>query len=39
VLYKTGPHDDLVSSAFQASLEGGLAKITHGQAQGWLKGN
>ncbi|KAK3753815.1 hypothetical protein QZH41_018466 [Actinostola sp. cb2023] len=46
LLYKTGPHDDMMSSAFQASLEtlhylvkkyfyakGGLAKITHGQAQ------
>lgn len=32
VLRKSGPHDDMMSSAFQASLEGGLAKITHGQA-------
>lgn len=31
VARKTGPHDDMMSSAFQASLEGGLAKITHGQ--------
>nr|XP_054770201.1 protein O-mannosyl-transferase 1-like [Lytechinus pictus] len=29
--YKTGPHDGRMSSAFQASLEGGLAKVTHGQ--------
>ncbi|EDO30753.1 predicted protein [Nematostella vectensis] len=33
LIYKTGPHDDMMSSAFQASLEGGLAKITQGQAE------
>lgn len=33
ILHKSGPHDDMMSSAFQASLEGGLAKITHGQAE------
>ncbi|KAK2565791.1 Protein O-mannosyl-transferase 1 [Acropora cervicornis] len=32
VLQKSGPHDDMMSSAFQASLEGGLAKVTLGQA-------
>lgn len=31
VLYKAGPHDSVMTSAFQASLEGGLASITHGQ--------
>lgn len=30
-LYKAGPHDSVMTSAFQASLEGGLASITHGQ--------
>lgn len=30
-LYKAGPHDSAMTSAFQASLEGGLASITHGQ--------
>lgn len=28
VLYKAGPHDSIMTSAFQASLEGGLASIT-----------
>ncbi|CAO1319292.1 unnamed protein product [Diamesa serratosioi] len=31
VLFKAGPHDSVMTSAFQASLEGGLASITHGQ--------
>lgn len=31
VLYKAGPHDSIMTSAFQASLEGGLASITKGQ--------
>lgn len=31
MLYKAGPHDSVMTSAFQASLEGGLASITHGQ--------
>ncbi|XP_070496483.1 protein O-mannosyltransferase 1 [Chironomus tepperi] len=30
-LYRAGPHDSVMTSAFQASLEGGLASITHGQ--------
>ncbi|CAB4030647.1 O-mannosyl-transferase 1, partial [Paramuricea clavata] len=33
VLKNTGPQDDMMSSAFQASLKGGLASITKGQAQ------
>lgn len=31
VLNKAGPHDAIMTSAFQASLEGGLASITKGQ--------
>lgn len=31
VLNKAGPHDSIMTSAFQASLEGGLASITRGQ--------
>lgn len=31
VLHKAGPHDSIMTSAFQASLEGGLASITKGQ--------
>ncbi|XP_061427635.1 protein O-mannosyl-transferase 1-like [Lethenteron reissneri] len=31
LLQNTGPHDHLMSSAFQASLKGGLARITQGQ--------
>ncbi|XP_062372137.1 protein O-mannosyl-transferase 1 [Sardina pilchardus] len=31
ILYHSGPHDQMMSSAFQASLEGGLARITKGQ--------
>lgn len=31
VLHKAGPHDSVMTSAFQASLEGGLASITQGQ--------
>lgn len=30
-LTKAGPHDNILTSAFQASLEGGLASITKGQ--------
>lgn len=31
MLFKAGPHDSIMTSAFQASLEGGLASITKGQ--------
>ncbi|XP_075041363.1 protein O-mannosyl-transferase 1 isoform X2 [Mixophyes fleayi] len=31
ILTRSGPHDHIMSSAFQASLEGGLARITQGQ--------
>lgn len=31
LLPKAGPHDSVMTSAFQASLKGGLASITHGQ--------
>ncbi|XP_023228671.1 protein O-mannosyltransferase 1-like [Centruroides sculpturatus] len=31
ILIKAGPHDNIMTSAFQASLEGGLASITKGQ--------
>uniref|UniRef100_A0A8D8M8C3 Protein O-mannosyltransferase 1 n=1 Tax=Cacopsylla melanoneura TaxID=428564 RepID=A0A8D8M8C3_9HEMI len=31
ILHKAGPHDTVMTSAFQASLEGGLASITKGQ--------
>ncbi|XP_012266663.2 protein O-mannosyltransferase 1 [Athalia rosae] len=31
ILTKAGPHDSVMTSAFQASLEGGLASITKGQ--------
>lgn len=31
LLTKAGPHDTVMTSAFQASLEGGLASITKGQ--------
>ncbi|KRT84609.1 hypothetical protein AMK59_2027 [Oryctes borbonicus] len=31
LLYKAGPHDSIMTSAFQASLQGGLASITKGQ--------
>ncbi|CAL1300761.1 unnamed protein product [Larinioides sclopetarius] len=31
VLTKAGPHDNIMTSGFQASLEGGLASITKGQ--------
>ncbi|ELU05738.1 hypothetical protein CAPTEDRAFT_156082 [Capitella teleta] len=31
LLNKAGPHDDIMSSAFQSSLQGGLSSITKGQ--------
>ncbi|XP_059150933.1 protein O-mannosyl-transferase 1-like [Physella acuta] len=31
ILSKAGPHDSIMTSAFQASLEGGLATLTKGQ--------
>lgn len=31
LLRRSGPHDQLMSPAFQASLEGGLSRITRGQ--------
>ncbi|KAG8228395.1 hypothetical protein J437_LFUL003867 [Ladona fulva] len=31
ILSRAGPHDSVMTSAFQASLEGGLASITKGQ--------
>ncbi|XP_063043495.1 protein O-mannosyl-transferase 1 [Engraulis encrasicolus] len=31
ILHNSGPHDQMMSSAFQASLEGGLSRITKGQ--------
>ncbi|XP_061749837.1 protein O-mannosyl-transferase 1 [Nerophis ophidion] len=31
LLHRTGPHDQMMSPAFQASLEGGLSRITQGQ--------
>nr|XP_057927499.1 protein O-mannosyl-transferase 1 [Doryrhamphus excisus] len=31
LLHRSGPHDQLMSPAFQASLEGGLSRITRGQ--------
>ncbi|XP_056601933.1 protein O-mannosyl-transferase 1 [Triplophysa dalaica] len=31
ILHRSGPHDQMMSCAFQASLEGGLARITQGQ--------
>uniref|UniRef100_A0AAQ6A0U0 dolichyl-phosphate-mannose--protein mannosyltransferase n=1 Tax=Amphiprion ocellaris TaxID=80972 RepID=A0AAQ6A0U0_AMPOC len=31
LLNRSGPHDQLMSSAFQASLQGGLSRITQGQ--------
>ncbi|XP_038131239.1 protein O-mannosyl-transferase 1 isoform X3 [Cyprinodon tularosa] len=31
ILQHSGPHDQLMSSAFQASLQGGLSRITKGQ--------
>lgn len=31
LLNRSGPHDQLMSSAFQASLQGGLSRITRGQ--------
>ena len=31
VLYKAGVHDSLMTSQFQASLEGGLGSIVRGQ--------
>lgn len=31
LLPKAGPHDSVMTSAFQASLKGGLASITRGQ--------
>ncbi|XP_033115663.1 protein O-mannosyl-transferase 1-like [Anneissia japonica] len=34
VLNRSGPHDDWMTSAFQASLQGGLSSITKGQPLG-----
>ncbi|XP_077140830.1 protein O-mannosyl-transferase 1 isoform X2 [Ranitomeya variabilis] len=31
ILSRSGPHDHIMSSAFQSSLEGGLSRITQGQ--------
>ncbi|XP_076010428.1 protein O-mannosyl-transferase 1 isoform X2 [Genypterus blacodes] len=31
LLNRSGPHDQMMSSAFQASLQGGLSRITQGQ--------
>ncbi|XP_075690801.1 protein O-mannosyl-transferase 1 [Rhinoderma darwinii] len=31
ILTRSGPHDHIMSSAFQSSLEGGLSRITQGQ--------
>lgn len=31
LLHRSGPHDQLMSPAFQASLEGGLSRVTRGQ--------
>ncbi|XP_071821442.1 protein O-mannosyl-transferase 1-like isoform X2 [Apostichopus japonicus] len=31
LLWKSGTHDEMMSSSFQATLEGGLARITEGQ--------
>lgn len=31
ILHRAGPHDSIMTSAFQASLDGGLASITKGQ--------
>ncbi|KAG8540864.1 hypothetical protein GDO81_030153 [Engystomops pustulosus] len=31
ILTRSGPHDHMMSSAFQSSLEGGLSRITQGQ--------
>ncbi|XP_057680911.1 protein O-mannosyl-transferase 1 isoform X2 [Corythoichthys intestinalis] len=31
LLHRSGPHDHMMSPAFQASLQGGLARITRGQ--------
>ncbi|XP_014912179.1 protein O-mannosyl-transferase 1 isoform X2 [Poecilia latipinna] len=31
ILQRSGPHDQLMSSAFQASLQGGLSRVTRGQ--------
>ena len=33
ILYKAGPHDNLMSSAFQRTLEGGLQSVTKDQSE------
>lgn len=39
ILHKAGPHDSVMTSAFQASLDGGLASITKGQPRNVVHGS